>query len=61
MDILIILCLLALGYFAGSYAERKHYRSIREREEVHLEVPVVTFKTLFDSEGGLRGMCRIGL
>jgi uncharacterized protein YbjQ (UPF0145 family) len=49
MDILIILGLLALGYFAGSRAERKHYRSIRQREEELLPMPVVTFKTLFDA------------
>ncbi len=42
-DILIILGLVALGYFAGSRAERTHYRSIRQREEDWLQVPTVTF------------------
>lgn len=49
MDILIILCLLALGYFAGSRAERKHYRSIREREDSLIDLPAVTFRTLVDA------------
>ena len=32
-DIIVFLFLVALGYFAGSFAERRHYRSIEEREE----------------------------
>lgn len=32
MDILIFLTLLALGYGFGQYAEKRHYRSIIERE-----------------------------
>jgi len=31
--LLVVLVLLALGYTFGSRAERRHYRSIREREE----------------------------
>ena len=46
MDILIILFFIALGYFAGSHAEGRHYRSIREREEKYLDLPTVTFKSL---------------
>jgi uncharacterized protein YbjQ (UPF0145 family) len=42
-DLIVFLSLIALGYFAGSRAERKHYRSIREREEKHLTQPAVTF------------------
>ena len=48
-NLVVILGLIALGYFAGSRAERKHYRSIREREEGMLHMPAVTFKTLFDA------------
>jgi uncharacterized protein YbjQ (UPF0145 family) len=43
IDLIIFFCLIALGYFAGSRAERKHYRSIREREEKFLTQPAVTF------------------
>jgi len=43
VDLIIFFSLVALGYFAGSRAERKHYRSIREREEKLLKQPAVTF------------------
>lgn len=46
MDLIIFLGLLALGYFAGSAAERRHYRSIREREEKTLSLPAVTLKSV---------------
>ena len=42
-DLIIFFGLVALGYFAGSRAERRHYRSIREREEKFLTLPAVTF------------------
>lgn len=40
IDILIVLGLLALGYSFGSYRERKHYASIRSREEVFKDILV---------------------
>ena len=40
----IPLALIALGYFAGRYAERKHYASIHEREARFLALPAVTMK-----------------
>ena len=43
IDLIIFFGLIALGYFAGSRAERKHYRSIQEREEKYLTQPTVTF------------------
>lgn len=42
----IFLALLALGYSAGSWAERRHYRSIRSREEGFLNLPAVSLKYL---------------
>ena len=39
-DIVIVLVLLALGYSFGSYRERKHYASIREREEAMQDIMV---------------------
>tara|TARA_R110002095_G_scaffold25200_1_gene25988 strand:+ start:37 stop:516 length:480 start_codon:yes stop_codon:yes gene_type:complete len=45
MDILILVALLGLGYFFGQRAEKKHYKSIIEREEQSISLPVVTFKT----------------
>lgn len=38
--------LLVLGYVAGSIAERRHYASIRRREEELVAFPAVAFKSL---------------
>lgn len=50
IDILIFIGLVALGYFAGSRAERRHYRSIRQREEELLSLPAVTLKSVPDAD-----------
>ncbi|NEQ96087.1 MAG: YbjQ family protein [Cyanothece sp. SIO2G6] len=42
-DLIVVLILLAIGYGFGSYAERQHYKSIREREKATLHVPIMTF------------------
>jgi uncharacterized protein YbjQ (UPF0145 family) len=42
-DIVILLILLAIGYGFGSYAERQHYQSIRQREQATLHIPMMTF------------------
>ena len=33
-DLIVFLVLLALGYGVGQFAEKRHYRSIIEREAV---------------------------
>ncbi len=43
-DLTIFLILLALGYGAGTWAEKRHYRSIMEREEQLLHLPTITTK-----------------
>ncbi len=45
IDLVIFLSLLTLGYFFGQYFERRHYRSIIEREKDTLRVPLLTMKT----------------
>jgi uncharacterized protein YbjQ (UPF0145 family) len=50
IDLIVLASLIALGYFAGSYAERRHYRSIREREERFLTLPAVSFRLLTEPE-----------
>jgi uncharacterized protein YbjQ (UPF0145 family) len=40
----IPLALIALGYFAGRHAERKHYASLHEREAQLLRLPAVPTK-----------------
>jgi len=42
MDILIFILLPVLGYLAGTWAEKRHYRSIEERESRYLHLPGVT-------------------
>jgi uncharacterized protein YbjQ (UPF0145 family) len=46
IDLIVFLSLLALGYGAGSWAEKRHYRSISEREEATLNLPAVTLKSV---------------
>ena len=45
-QILLILVLLILGYFVGSYLEKKHYQSIIKREEMLRDIPAVASKIL---------------
>ncbi len=43
-DLIIFLILIAVGYIAGTLAEKRHYRSIRKRENAFLNLPAVTMK-----------------
>lgn len=40
--LLIFLVLMGVGYAAGTIAEKRHYRSIRGREQAFLSLPAVT-------------------
>ena len=42
-DLIVFLILLALGYFAGTFLEKRHYQSIKLRERETHHVPMVTF------------------
>jgi uncharacterized protein YbjQ (UPF0145 family) len=44
-EIIILICLLGLGYYFGQRAEKKHYKSIIERENQLIKLPLVTLKT----------------
>jgi len=44
-EIIILVCLLTLGYYFGQRAETKHYKSIIERENQLIKLPLVTLKT----------------
>ena len=44
VDLIIFLILVAVGYIAGTLAEKRHYRSIRKRENAFLNLPAVTMK-----------------
>ncbi len=41
-NLIIFLSLMVLGYLAGSWAERRHYRSIAQREAQWIHLPAVT-------------------
>lgn len=43
-DIIIFLSLVAMGYFIGSFAERRHLRSIEKREAEYILKPIVTME-----------------
>ena len=43
IDLIIFIGLLSVGYFAGSYAENLHYKSIRKREQQTLQLPLITY------------------
>ncbi len=49
MDLVIFISLLLLGYGFGQYAERKHYASIREREQAFRQ-QVLLIQTRFPPE-----------
>ena len=53
-DLILILSLTALGYFAGTWAENRHYRSIREREKQLLHIPAITMKDIPYPNGEIR-------
>jgi uncharacterized protein YbjQ (UPF0145 family) len=42
----VLLGLLLLGYICGSLAEKRHYRSIAQRELACLELPAVSFRSV---------------
>lgn len=46
IDLIIFLTLLALGYGAGTWAEKRHYRSIAAREQATRHLPAVTMKSV---------------
>jgi len=44
-NLILFLILMALGYGLGTFAEKRHYKSIRKREKELLNLPAVTLKT----------------
>lgn len=48
LDLVIFLTLLVVGYAAGSLAERRHYRSIEQREKQLVKLAVITAEGRFD-------------
>jgi len=46
MELIIFLILTAIGYTMGTIAEKRHYRSIEEREKNLLKMPAINFKNV---------------
>jgi uncharacterized protein YbjQ (UPF0145 family) len=45
-NLLFFIALIAIGYVVGTLVEKRHYRSIIEREKKFLYLPAVTMKTV---------------
>ena len=46
IDLIIFLCLVALGFGVGTFVEKRHYKRIKKREAETLHLPVTTTKHL---------------
>ena len=44
-NLIIFLVLMALGYGFGTFAEKRHYKSILQREKEFINLPAVTLRT----------------
>ena len=49
-DLYLLLALLVVGYLVGSFLERRHYKSIIERERDTLRLPVLTAEFIDESD-----------
>jgi uncharacterized protein YbjQ (UPF0145 family) len=49
-QLIVFIILITVGYFAGSYAESRHYHSIRRREQDYLKFPAVTIEKTFNKK-----------
>jgi uncharacterized protein YbjQ (UPF0145 family) len=43
IGLIIFLLIIAIGFFAGTFTEKRHYESIKKRERQTLHLPVVNF------------------
>jgi uncharacterized protein YbjQ (UPF0145 family) len=50
INLIIFFALIALGYTAGTWAEKRHYRSIQKREKGFLNLPAVTIRKVEEPE-----------
>lgn len=50
LSLIITAGLIALGYYAGRAAEKKHYGSIHKREAEYLPIPASTHKAIPDPD-----------
>ena len=50
VDLIYFIILILLGYFIGSYIEKRHYKSIDKRETELLYLPVVSGKNFLEEK-----------
>ncbi len=50
IQLYIVLFFIILGFITGTLIEKRHYRSIKERELKFLKLPAVTIKNVLDKE-----------
>jgi uncharacterized protein YbjQ (UPF0145 family) len=50
IQIYIILAFVVLGYVVGTITEKRHYKSIKEREKQLIGLPAVTIKNAIDKD-----------
>ncbi len=51
-DLIIFVVLLSLGYLFGSWNEKKHFKSIREREAQYRTLPAISLKRVPEKFSG---------
>jgi uncharacterized protein YbjQ (UPF0145 family) len=55
IDLIIFISLVVIGYTAGTIAEKRHYKSIEQRERDTLKLPVTTFRQLPKTDRPVKG------
>lgn len=60
IKLVIFLVLLTIGYVAGVITEKKHFRSIQERESALLRLPAVTLKRVEDGANIAQSRLAVG-
>jgi uncharacterized protein YbjQ (UPF0145 family) len=58
-QLIIVAILISLGYFFGKGAEKRHYKSIREREERWLHLPTTSGKRVLGEVGAVERSCLV--
>jgi uncharacterized protein YbjQ (UPF0145 family) len=50
-ELIVFLSLLTVGYISGTLLERRHYKSIREKEELFKTLPTIALKKPLNEAG----------
>jgi uncharacterized protein YbjQ (UPF0145 family) len=54
-NLIVFISLVVIGYTAGTLAEKRHYKSIEQRERDTLKLPVTTFRKLPKTSREVKG------